>query len=132
MISYIFHVVGFGFQGLSQAIFGLAFFYFPVSGLIALLAARTIGIVAGLLTSVAAVPQLVKLWKEKKAEEVSTLFLLVLIAGLALWVWYAVKKTDLVLLFANVFSGTVNLIILFLKFWFSKKQNNNDRARDNS
>lgn len=82
------------------------------------LSPRLIGVGAGMLTSASSVPQLLKIIKEKKAEDVSVFFLLMLIAGLGLWVWYAALKHDLILLIANAFSATVNLIVLLLKQFY--------------
>ena len=82
---------------------------------------RAIGICAGILTSVSTVPQLIKIIKEKKAEDVSVGFLLVLILGLILWIWYAFEKNDIILLMANAFSVLVNLAVLFFKYRYSKQ-----------
>lgn len=83
---------------------------------------RIIGICAGILTSVSTVPQLLKMYKEKKAKDVSIGFLLVLILGLILWIVYAIEKNDLILLFANAFSVMVNLMVLFLKYRYRNNQ----------
>ena len=82
---------------------------------------RPVGICAGILTSVSTVPQLLKIIKEKKAEDVSVGFLLVLILGLILWIWYAFEKNDIILLMANAFSVLVNLAVLFFKYRYSKQ-----------
>ena len=51
---------------------------------------NVLGLIAGGLTSVAMMPQLIKVLKEKNAEDISILMLLVLISGLSLWVWYGI------------------------------------------
>ena len=47
---------------------------------------EVLGLVAGGITSVAMMPQLIKVIKEKNAEDISVVMLLVLITGLSLWV----------------------------------------------
>ncbi len=68
-----------------------------------------IGVAASLCTAVAMIPQLIKLLKEKKAENVSLGMMGVLFVGLALWVYYGILKNDLILIVANGFSFAVNL-----------------------
>lgn len=70
-----------------------------------------IGIGAGVLTSVSLVPQLVKMIKEKKADDISYGMLLTLLAGLAGWVWYGFMKTDYPIIITNSFSFLVNSLI---------------------
>lgn len=77
-----------------------------------------IGIGASVFTSTSLIPQLVKILREKKAEDISLLMLAVLFTGLALWVWYGVLKSDLIIIFSNTFALTVNLLmgILALRY----------------
>lgn len=49
-------------------------------------------IIAGILTSVAMMPQLIKVVKENNAEDISIMMLLVLISGLSLWGWYGTER----------------------------------------
>lgn len=83
---------------------------------------KIIGIAASLLTATAAIPQLVKLVKEKKAEDVSVVMFLVLLAGLGLWAYYGFLKEDFILIVSNSFSFLLNLtvLILTLKYKSSK------------
>jgi MtN3 and saliva related transmembrane protein len=73
----------------------------------------TIGIIAGILTGVSLLPQLIKIIKEKKADGLSYGMLAVLLAGLAGWIWYGILKKDKPLLFTNSFSFLINLITAF-------------------
>jgi MtN3 and saliva related transmembrane protein len=79
---------------------------------------RVVGVTAGILTSISTVPQLLKIVKDKKANDVSISFLLILIAGLILWIWYACAKHDFILLFANAFSAIINFMVLFFKYLY--------------
>lgn len=84
---------------------------------------QIIGLTAGVLTAGSMLPQVVKSWKEKKAEDVSLIMLIVLIAGIALWILYGIKKNDLPIIATNAFSMLVNvtMIVLRIKFKDNKK-----------
>ncbi len=71
-----------------------------------------IGLSASVLTGISLVPQLYKIVKEKKAENVSFPMLIVLFAGLGLWVWYGVEKEDLIIICSNSFSMLINMLIM--------------------
>lgn len=77
---------------------------------------EVIGIVAGICTSSAVIPQLVTTIKKKKASEVSTLMFIVLLTGNALWVYYGIDKKDVPIIATNIFTICLNVIMLFLKF----------------
>ena len=79
-----------------------------------------IGIGASILTAIASIPQLVKLIKEKKADDISVLMYCILLAGLGLWVYYGFLKKDLILIVSNVFSFCLNAVVLLLALNFKK------------
>ena len=81
-----------------------------------------LGIVAGVLTSISMIPQLVKVLKEKNVKDISLLMLLVLISGLGLWVWYGIKKDELPIIVSNSFAFLVNLCLLICYIIYHKKQ----------
>ncbi len=80
---------------------------------------QMVGIAAGILTAFSMLPQLIKIIKEKKAEDVSIAMLLVLIAGLGLWVWYGFMREDIPLIVTNSFSVLLNIVVLSLRIKFS-------------
>jgi MtN3 and saliva related transmembrane protein len=79
-----------------------------------------VGIGAGVLTGSSMLPQVVKVIREKKATQVSVAMLLVLIAGVGLWIWYGFLKTDWPIMVTNGFSFLVNLIMLGLRYKYRK------------
>lgn len=79
-----------------------------------------LGLVAGGITSVAMLPQLIKVWKDKDVEDLSLLMILVLVTGLSLWVWYGVIKDELPIILSNAFAVLVNLCLLISYFKFRK------------
>lgn len=78
-----------------------------------------VGIVAGILTAASLLPQLVKIIKEKKSDDVSAGMLIVLMLGLCTWIAYGIMKNDLPIIVTNAFSVTVNLSIIILKKRYS-------------
>jgi MtN3 and saliva related transmembrane protein len=76
---------------------------------------QIIGISAGVLTSTSMLPQLIKLIKEKKADAISPVMLIVLISGLSLWAYYGFLRNDLPIIITNLFAWIVNLSLLILR-----------------
>jgi MtN3 and saliva related transmembrane protein len=66
------------------------------------------------------IPQLIKVIKEKDAENLSWVMLSVLITGLSLWVWYGFLKDELPIIISNSFAVLVNIILLVCFFIFKK------------
>lgn len=79
-----------------------------------------LGLIAGGLTSVASLPQLIKVLKTKNTNDLSALMLIILISGLSLWVWYGVIKDELPIILSNAFAAVLNMILLFCKLTFKK------------
>jgi MtN3 and saliva related transmembrane protein len=80
-----------------------------------------IGIVSGILTSAALVPQLVKLLREKKAENVSTGMFVVLLTGVSGWIWYGIEKKDVPVISTNIFSFIINICIIIFSSKYKKR-----------
>ena len=71
-----------------------------------------IGIIAGILTSVSLLPQLIKIIREKNAEAISYMMLIVLMLGISGWIYYGYLKSDLPIIVTNSFSLLVNILII--------------------
>jgi MtN3 and saliva related transmembrane protein len=80
-----------------------------------------IGLAAGILTSVAALPQLIKLIREKRAGDISLAMFFVLLGGLGLWVWYGVLKDDLPLIITNAISFAINAAVVVMSLWYKRR-----------
>ena len=76
---------------------------------------KIIGLAAGICTATSMIPQVLKTIREKKAEDVSLVMLLVLMAGILLWIVYGIKKNDLPITATNSFSLLVNLTMIILR-----------------
>lgn len=75
-----------------------------------------IGTVAGVLTSISMLPQLIKVLKEKDVENLSWGMIMVLLSGVSLWVVYGVIKNELPIILSNAFSVIVNTTLLIYYF----------------
>lgn len=83
---------------------------------------EVVGVGAGILTSASMLPQVIKMVKEKQASQVSVLMIVVLISGIALWIWYGIMKEDKPIIYTNAFSLLVNIFMAFCKYRY--KDNN--------
>lgn len=81
---------------------------------------QIVGIIAGVLTAISMLPQLIKMVKEKKADDVSLLMLLVLLAGLSLWVVYGIMREDLPIIVTNSFSLMLNITVVILRLKYGR------------
>ncbi len=73
-----------------------------------------VGLAASICTGTSMIPQLVKLFKSKKSDDISFAMLAILMAGLALWVTYGLLKEDYIIIVSNGFSFVVATVILIL------------------
>lgn len=81
-----------------------------------------LGLLAGVCTTAAVVPQLLKAWKTKKVEDVSPGMFFVLVTGLALWVVYGVIRNDLPIIATNGTALFLNSLMLYLLFKYDDKK----------
>jgi len=79
-----------------------------------------IGGLAGVLTTVAIIPQIVKAVRTKQVDDISPIFLSILIIGLGLWVFYGLLISDIPIILTNGVSFILNGIMLFL-YYTTKK-----------
>lgn len=83
---------------------------------------QLIGIAAGICTASSLLPQVIKTFKAKKADDVSLVMLLVLLTGVALWIVYGIKREDLPIIVTNSFSLLVNLVMIFLRMKYKNNK----------
>ena len=77
--------------------------------------AELIGIIASLLTTVAFLPQAVKIWRSKSAKDVSLAMFVCFCAGIVLWVIYGFMLGALPVILANVVTLCIAATILVFK-----------------
>ena len=74
-----------------------------------------LGLVAATCTTVAFIPQVYKVWKEKSAKDISLLMYLVLTMGLTLWLIYGIKIYSIPVILANGITLFLVLFMVYLK-----------------
>ena len=87
----------------------------------------TLGLVAGTLTSIAAIPQLVKTLRTRHARDISIWQPLLLAFGVALWLIYGILIDDTPLVLANIVPLACNVMLTILKL----RYRNDDVICDN-
>jgi MtN3 and saliva related transmembrane protein len=81
----------------------------------------TIGLVAGTLTSVAAIPQLIKTLKTRHVRDISVWQPLLLAFGVALWMIYGILINDLPLIVANITPLICNAVLTGMKIRYGNE-----------
>jgi len=82
--------------------------------------ADALGLVAGALTTIAFVPQVLRILRTRSAHDISWLLFGILAVGSALWLWYGVKVNSLPLVATNVITLTLQLLIFGLKWRYGR------------
>lgn len=81
-----------------------------------------VGVGASVLTSTSLIPQVIKIIKEKRSENISLITLCALFAGHCLWIYYGVLKSDLIIVVSNSFAGSVDIVTFVLGIRYNGKQ----------
>jgi MtN3 and saliva related transmembrane protein len=74
-----------------------------------------IGVCAAVLTSLSYIPQVRKAWPRGSTKDLSLHMLIVLTAGLLLWIGYGVLKSDWVIVAANTVGAILSGSVLAFK-----------------
>ena len=74
-----------------------------------------LGLVAGLLSTLAGLPQIIKIWRTKKTHDISLGMYIILSAGIFLWIAYGIIIKDIPIVLANSVGLVLVLSILVLK-----------------
>ncbi len=77
-----------------------------------------LGLIAGLFTTVAFVPQVVKIWKSRHAKDISLAMFAIFSTGVALWIVYGFIIGSLPVILSNSITFALALAILALKLYF--------------
>lgn len=77
-----------------------------------------IGLIAGIFTGISMLPQLIKIIKGKRGNEVSSIMITILLLGLGLWVYYGFLKDDFPIIITNAFSFSISSLVLFFKLYY--------------
>jgi len=77
--------------------------------------ANALGLVAGVLTTIAFIPQVVKTWKTRYTRDISLGMFLIFSVGTLLWLLYGVRIGALPVVVANAVTLVLALTILIFK-----------------
>lgn len=81
----------------------------------------TLGLVAGVLTTIAYLPQLIKTWQSKSADDLSWSMLIILCIGIILWLVYGFSVHDIPIVAANIVTFVLASVILVLKIRYKQE-----------
>jgi MtN3 and saliva related transmembrane protein len=79
---------------------------------------NVLGFVAGVLTTAAFIPQVLKIWRTRSARDISLGMYLVFTSGVALWLVYGIALGSLPIIVANVCTLALALAILLMKLHY--------------
>lgn len=79
---------------------------------------QMVGVVAGILTTIAFLPQVIKTWKSKSAKDLSLGMFSIFCTGVVFWLIYGILISDLPIILANLTTLVLSLTLLFFKFKF--------------
>jgi len=74
-----------------------------------------IGYIAGALTTISFVPQVIRTWKLKETKDFSLVMLLLFAAGMLLWTAYGIWISSPPIIAANIVTFGLVLILLWMK-----------------
>jgi len=80
-----------------------------------------LGIAAGTLTTIAFVPQVLKTWRTRSGEDISTGMFLLFSSGVLLWLLYGVALDAMPIIIANSITLILALAIILLKMRYRTK-----------
>ena len=78
-------------------------------------AIQILGLVAGTITSITFLPQVIKIWQTKSAKDLSLMMLLLLMLGVILWLSYGLLVKDAAIIYTNSMVLAMSMIMLFFK-----------------
>lgn len=77
------------------------------------------GLIAGAVTSIGFIPQLIRGHRTKKLEDISYYMPLVLSVGMILWISYGLLKEAIAIIVANVFGVGCCILLIIMKKRYS-------------
>jgi MtN3 and saliva related transmembrane protein len=80
-----------------------------------------IGLVAGIFTTGATIPQILKTYKLKEAKDISLFYFISLVFGIMLWLAYGIAIKSVSVITWNIIAITLNMTILGQKIYYDNK-----------
>lgn len=79
-----------------------------------------LGLLAGTLTTISFVPQVLKTWKTKSADDLSLGMYSIFCLGSLLWLIYGLIISDIPVIAANAVTLTLALTLLYFKLFYKE------------
>lgn len=83
---------------------------------------EVLGLIAGVLTTAAYVPQVFRTWRLKSAGDISLLMISLTSAGIFLWFLYGLYIGSLSVMIANLITCILTLTVLVMKIRYGKNR----------
>ena len=80
-----------------------------------------IGLIAATFTTVAFIPQVLKIWKNRDASGVSVSMYVIMLIGICIWLYFGILIGSIAVVTANIISGILQLSIIIFAFTHRKK-----------
>jgi len=81
---------------------------------------EVLGLAAGLQTTVAFVPQALKVWRAKSAEDISLATFLIFCSGVTCWLIYGLFIDSMAIILANAVTLVLAVSIVWLKIKYTR------------
>ena len=75
---------------------------------------EVVGLVGATFTTLAFVPQVVKIWKNRSSNGVSLSMYVCMLVGIIIWLAYGILINSIAVIVANILSGILQVVIIFL------------------
>ena len=79
---------------------------------------KNLGYIAGFLTTIAFLPQVIKVWHTKSTKDISIWMFLIFTTGVLLWLIYGLMIINYSLIIANTITLILSISILIAKILF--------------
>ena len=79
-----------------------------------------IGLIAATFTTVAFIPQVLKIWKNRDAAGVSVSMYVIMLIGICIWLFFGILIGSIAVVTANIISGILQLFIIIFAFTHRK------------
>jgi MtN3 and saliva related transmembrane protein len=86
------------------------------------IAATYVGSIAGSLTTLSFLPQVIRVYKLKSAHDLSYGYLGMFATGVTAWFIYGLLISSIPVIFTNLVTLSLVLAIIFMKWYFERKE----------
>lgn len=85
-------------------------------------AIQLLGMAAGSISAITFLPQVIKTWKTKRADDISLLMFTFATVSVIMWLAYGIILRDIPIIYTNSLVLICSLIMLYFKFKFSSRR----------